>query len=60
VRDITEHVRRERAHEELLGKLTEDIQQPLAGLAWSGVRSQTGMVSAFAREITRHAVALQS
>jgi signal transduction histidine kinase len=59
LRDISEQVRQERAREALLGRLMEDIQQPIANMARSGITSQTPMVSAFAREMTRHAVALQ-
>jgi PAS domain S-box-containing protein len=59
LRDITERVREERSREELLGRLMMDIQQPLSGLARAGARSQTDMVNAFAREVTRHAVGLQ-
>jgi PAS domain S-box-containing protein len=59
LRDITEQVRQERAREEMLGRLMQDIQQPLAGLAQAGARSQSGLINAFAREITRHAIALQ-
>lgn len=59
LRNITEHVRQEQARDVLLGRLMEEIQQPLAGLGRTGGRSQTEMVSAFAREITRQAVALQ-
>jgi uncharacterized Zn finger protein len=59
LRDITDHVRQEQSRDEMLGRLMKDIQEPLAGLARVGSRSQTDMVNAFAREITRHAVALQ-
>lgn len=59
LRDVTDMVRQERAREELLGRLMEEIQQPLAGLGRAGARSRTDLVNAFAREITRQAVALQ-
>lgn len=59
LRDVTDTVRQERAREEMLGRLMEDIQQPLAGLGRAGARSKTDLVNAFAREITRQAVALQ-
>lgn len=52
VRDITEEARRERAREALLNQLATEIQRPLAEAADRGER-------AFAREISRHAAALQ-
>jgi signal transduction histidine kinase len=59
LRDITDTVRQERERELMLQRLTRDIQQPLADLARTGRRVHSDMVNAFAREITRHSVALQ-
>lgn len=59
VRDITQDVQREQEREQLLSHLSEDIQQPLASLAQSGAQSSEPLVNNFAREISRHAAALQ-
>ena len=59
LRDITDEVRREQAREELLDRLAQDIHQPLSGLAQTGGHSPNELVHAFAREISRHAAALQ-
>lgn len=59
IRDITDQVRREQEQEALLKRIASDIQQPLTGLARAGQRSSSDMVNAFAREVTRHTVALQ-
>lgn len=59
LRDITDEVRQAQDREAMLLRLSEEIQQPLANLARSGVVVQSDMMRAFAREITRHAVALQ-
>lgn len=56
LRDITDEVRRERAREKLLQELEQSVQQPLAQLA---TPLKLTPVTDFAREITRHAVALQ-
>lgn len=59
LRDITDQVRLEREREAALQRLARDIQQPLSNLGRMGVRSSSDMVNAFAREISRQAVALQ-
>lgn len=59
LRDITNEVQQEQAREELLNQLSEDIQQPLADLSYSGATQPNKMVQAFARDISRHAAALQ-
>jgi signal transduction histidine kinase len=53
IRDITTDVRRERARDKILTQIAEEIQEPLSVLA------KPSPVNEFAREITRHAVALQ-
>jgi two-component system sensor histidine kinase VicK len=59
LRDITDHVQEEHARERLLARLSEDIHQPLAGLAQTGSRSPNELVHAFAREISRYSASLQ-
>lgn len=59
VRDITGEVQEEQARESLLSQLSQDIQQPLAGLAQQHALHGSPPVSDFAREISRHAAALQ-
>jgi signal transduction histidine kinase len=59
LRDITDHVRQERAREEMLNRLAEDIQVPLASLGRTGAGVQSDLARSFAREVTRQAVALQ-
>jgi signal transduction histidine kinase len=56
LRDITEEVKRERAREKLLQELETNVQQPLAGIANP---AKNMLITDFAREITKHAVALQ-
>lgn len=59
VHDITSEVKQEQKRDQLLTQLSDDIQQPLASLAQSSVRDSERMVNEFAREISRHAAALQ-
>lgn len=59
LRDITEDVRREREREILLNTIIRDVQKPLENLAQAGAQSKSDPVNAFAREVTKHAVALQ-
>ncbi|GAB4520474.1 MAG: hypothetical protein OHK0046_30790 [Anaerolineae bacterium] len=59
IRDITDEVRRERERQAALQRLTREIQQPLMQLGQLGIRIESDMVRAFAREMTRQAVALQ-
>lgn len=59
VRDITTTVKESQAREQILSQLSQDIQQPLAGLAQQGAMHKSSMVNEFAREISRHAAALQ-
>ena len=56
IRDITTDVQRERARDKILTQIAQEIQQPLSALSKPSQRSP---MSEFAREITRHAVALQ-
>jgi signal transduction histidine kinase len=58
LRDITEEIRRERARDVLLNKLTKEVQTPLSEMGRSGA-GEAGTFGGFAREITRHSVALQ-
>lgn len=59
LRDITSEVKQEQARDALLSRLSEDIQQPLAGLAQSSTGEASPKVREFAREISRHAASLQ-
>jgi PAS domain S-box-containing protein len=59
LRDITDEVRRDRARESLLDHLEQDVQEPLADLARLPASSSSYPLTAFAQDITRHAVALQ-
>jgi signal transduction histidine kinase len=59
LRDITDEVRRERAREALLHHMAKDVQQPLADLARLPTPQSPYPITAFARDITRHAIALQ-
>jgi two-component system sensor histidine kinase VicK len=58
LRDISDEVRREREREALLHHMAKDVQEPLADLARVPARSPYPL-TIFARDITRHAVALQ-
>lgn len=69
LRDITEMVKEERDREALLRRIATDIHQPLMTLARVGAnasanmraegRSASNMLGSFARELARHAIALQ-
>jgi two-component system phosphate regulon sensor histidine kinase PhoR len=59
LRDISEQIRREQAQSKLLDRIAEDIQQPLADFARAGMMTGNDLLSAFARQINRHALALQ-
>jgi PAS domain S-box-containing protein len=59
LRDITNEVQQEQAREQLLSQLSEDIQQPLSELSSAGATQPNRMVQEFARDISRHAAALQ-
>lgn len=59
LRDITDHVRQERDREVMLNHLAQNVQTPLAQLGRAGARVPSDMMNGFAREITRHAIALQ-
>jgi signal transduction histidine kinase len=59
LRDITEEVQRERAREALLQHMAKDVQEPLADLARLPAAASHYPITAFARDMTRHAVALQ-
>jgi signal transduction histidine kinase len=58
LRDITDEVRREREREALLRQMAQEVQEPLADLAHVPAQSPYPL-TLFARDITRHAVALQ-
>jgi signal transduction histidine kinase len=69
LRDITEEVRRERERDALLNRLSSEIEQPLAEKARAAASSalraaaspqSTGAMDNFAREMSRHAVALHN
>ena len=57
LRDITDIVRRERAHEALVKRVEQEIERPLNDIARAGMRQQP--MSQLARELSRHAIALQ-
>jgi signal transduction histidine kinase len=59
LRDISAEVRREQAHQKLLNKLERDIQQPLADLARIGLMGEYEPVRVFAKQMIKHALALQ-
>jgi signal transduction histidine kinase len=61
LRDITDEVRRERARDALIGRLTHDVEQPLSEKARlvAGMVPSPDAISSFAREMSRHAIALQ-
>ncbi|MGJ3238394.1 MAG: ATP-binding protein [Anaerolineae bacterium] len=59
LRDITAEVQTEQAREALLAQLSADIQQPLVDLAQAEARKTHSERREFAREISRHAAALQ-
>jgi signal transduction histidine kinase len=59
LRDITDQVRLERERDIALQRLARDIQQPLAGMGMLGMRSESNLVNAFARELTRQTIALR-
>ena len=59
LRDITEQVLQEHQRDILLRQIAQHIQSPLAKMGQLGMLSDSNMVNAFAREITRQAVALQ-
>ena len=61
LRDITDEVRRERARDALISRLSQEVEQPLSEKA-RGVAGQmpsTDAMGSFAREMSRHAIALQ-
>lgn len=69
LRDITHEVRRERERDALLNRLSSEIEQPLAEKARAAASSalragaspqSAGAMDAFAREMSRHAVALHN
>jgi signal transduction histidine kinase len=57
LRDITDQVRRERAQELLVNRVEQDVQKPMAQAAQ--LESSAQPVNDLARELSRHAVALQ-
>jgi PAS domain S-box-containing protein len=59
LRDITDDVRRERAREALLKRLSDEIQQPLSEAAQRKAANEPAALATFAHEIARNAVALQ-
>ncbi|HLU10651.1 MAG TPA: ATP-binding protein [Oceanobacillus sp.] len=61
LRDITEEVRRERAREALLSRLTQEVEHPIADKArlLANPALTTDAISKFARDMSAHAVALQ-
>lgn len=59
LRDITDDVRRERAREALLKRMSDEVQRPLADSSQTRAVAEPAALAGFAREISRHAVALQ-
>ena len=57
LRDITADVRRERAYQTVLTRVEQEVQKPLVETVRSEMAQQP--VSVLARELSRHAVALQ-
>ncbi|MEO8612164.1 MAG: ATP-binding protein [Chloroflexota bacterium] len=57
LRDITADVRRERAYQTVLTRVEQEVQKPLVETVRSEMAQQP--VSTLARELSRHAVALQ-
>jgi signal transduction histidine kinase len=57
LRDITADVRRERAYQTVLTRMEQEVQKPLAETARTEAAQQP--VNTLARELSRHAVALQ-
>ncbi len=59
LRDISSEVRRERANQNLLDKLEQEVQLPLADLARMGMIGDFEPVRMFARQMIKHALTLQ-
>lgn len=62
LRDITDDVRRERARDVLISRLSQEVEQPLsdkARLLANPAVATTDAMNRFAREMSRHAIALQ-
>lgn len=60
LRDMTDLVRRERTRDQMLSRMSRDVQQPLIQLARNSLQVGGAVnVNDFARELTRHAFALQ-
>lgn len=58
LRDITEEVRRERAREALLRRMTTEVQTPISEAGSKAINEPTALAS-FAREMSRNAITLQ-
>lgn len=58
LRDLTDQVLLERQRDILLQELARNVQEPLAGMGQLGLLVGSDMVNAFAREVSRQAVAL--
>lgn len=58
LRDLTDEVKRERARDTLIDRLVADVHTPLSDMGRTVV-SNPRPLNSFAREMTRHAVALQ-
>jgi two-component system sensor histidine kinase VicK len=59
LRDMTDFVRQSKARDDLLEKLSADIQEPLAQFARENATHPDPLVDNFAREIAKHAASLQ-
>jgi PAS domain S-box-containing protein len=60
LRDITDEVRRERAHDALISRLSQEVEKPLADKSRQIASSASSdAMGKFAREMSRHAIALQ-
>lgn len=59
LRDITEEVQQMQARDQLLQKLSVEVEQPLMALGQQNAGVDNRVVNEFAREISRHAASLQ-
>jgi signal transduction histidine kinase len=60
LRDITETVKREQVRENIMGQIVEDVQVALQDTARNAMQTEDELVRRLARDIAKHASALQS
>jgi len=60
LRDITETVKREQIRENIMGQIVEDVQVALQDTARQAMQTEDELVRRLARDIAKHASALQS